>query len=91
MNLTTTEFRVQARKALADLYGSRCVYCGLADYYNNLTIEHVLPRIRGGTDDESNLRLACKPCNEAKAWRKPEEYKRYAAAKLKEWIEEWRF
>jgi hypothetical protein len=31
-----------------------------------LEIEHLLPRAAGGTDDEANLWLACRLCNNAK-------------------------
>ncbi len=37
------------------------------------TIDHVLPRSRGGTDDPENLVTACRPCNTRKANRTPEE------------------
>jgi 5-methylcytosine-specific restriction protein A len=29
----------------------------------NLTIDHVIPLARGGTDHEDNLQLLCQPCN----------------------------
>lgn len=32
-----------------------------------LEIEHILPRARGGTDDEANLWLACHLCNQHKS------------------------
>lgn len=38
-------------------------------------IEHVLPRSRGGTDDRSNLVLACGPCNLAKGSLTGDEYR----------------
>jgi 5-methylcytosine-specific restriction endonuclease McrA len=44
--------------------GGRCVYCG--SFYD-LTIDHVVPRSKGGTDDRSNLQTLCRPCNEKKA------------------------
>lgn len=40
----------------------RCVYCGdPAD-----TIDHVIPRSKGGTDDLDNLVPACRDCNSRK-------------------------
>lgn len=37
----------------------RCHYCGqLAD-----SVDHVLPKIDGGTDDPTNLVACCTPCN----------------------------
>ncbi len=32
-----------------------------------LEIEHIVPRAKGGTDDETNLWLACPLCNRAKS------------------------
>lgn len=46
-----------------------CVYCGgRAD-----TIDHVLPRSRGGGDTWFNLVAACQPCNGLKGDRTPAE------------------
>ncbi|MGN0063017.1 MAG: HNH endonuclease [Nocardioides sp.] len=47
----------------------RCAYCGaLAD-----TIDHVLPRSRGGAWSWTNCVAACEACNHAKADRTPAE------------------
>ena len=32
-----------------------------------MTVDHIVPRARGGTADESNLWMACRRCNESKA------------------------
>lgn len=40
-----------------------CSYCGSRDF---LSIDHLLPRTRGGSDSGENLVLACKPCNTSK-------------------------
>lgn len=48
----------------------RCRYCGASD---DLSIDHVVPRLRGGTDDASNLVVACAPCNSRKGARTPEQ------------------
>jgi hypothetical protein len=43
----------------------RCEYCGAPEAVFNFPfeVEHVVPRGRGGGDDESNLALACRSCN----------------------------
>ncbi len=45
--------------------GHRCEYCRLAQDHSALRfhIEHVVARQHGGTDDASNLALACPECN----------------------------
>ena len=41
----------------------KCVYCGSS---KNLTVDHVRPKSKGGTDTADNLVTACRPCNQAK-------------------------
>lgn len=48
----------------------RCGYCGTTQ---NLTIDHVMPRSRGGRDTWDNLITACQRCNTEKGNRTPEE------------------
>jgi 5-methylcytosine-specific restriction endonuclease McrA len=48
-----------------------CSYCGSED---DLTRDHVMPRSRGGLNDESNKVWACRSCNSAKGNRTPEEW-----------------
>lgn len=49
--------------------GNRCGYClSRQDYVPwPLEIEHIIPKAKGGTDDEENLWLACRSCNLYKA------------------------
>jgi 5-methylcytosine-specific restriction endonuclease McrA len=44
--------------------GFTCQYCGRQG--NDLTIDHVVPRSRGGAHTWDNLVSACKPCNHRK-------------------------
>ena len=43
--------------------GHKCQYCGLT---RRLTIDHVVPRSRGGLDTWENLVVACSTCNTRK-------------------------
>lgn len=43
----------------------RCRYCG----DSATTVDHVVPRIRGGSDDPANLAAACESCNYSKGAR----------------------
>ncbi len=47
-----------------------CQYCGAT---RNLTLDHVLPRSRGGGNTWENLVTACEPCNTRKGNRTPQE------------------
>ncbi|MBI4302009.1 MAG: HNH endonuclease, partial [Chloroflexi bacterium] len=46
-------------------------YCGKET--KDLTVDHVLPRHRGGTHVWENVVSACKACNQRKAGRTPSE------------------
>ncbi len=48
-----------------------CAYCGKQT--RDLTLDHVMPRYRGGPHTWENLVAACKPCNHRKAGRTPGE------------------
>jgi 5-methylcytosine-specific restriction endonuclease McrA len=48
---------------------SKCGYCGEFA----ATVDHIIPKSRGGKDTWINLIAACSPCNEGKADRTPEE------------------
>lgn len=53
----------QKKAKLANRDGKKCFYHGEAMSFDDLTIEHLLNKSHGGTDHESNLCLACEPCN----------------------------
>lgn len=45
----------------------RCNYCGRPASEYDLVMDHVVPVVAGGTDDEDNLVAACFECNAGKA------------------------
>jgi 5-methylcytosine-specific restriction endonuclease McrA len=50
-----------------------CQYCGAQPLKADLTIDHVIPRVRGGATTWENVVCACKPCNLRKGPRTPAE------------------
>lgn len=52
---------------------SRCQYCGHRFPTTQLTLDHVVPRSRGGRSSWSNLVCACTRCNVRKGGRLPRE------------------
>ncbi len=46
--------------------GRRCVYCGEVFPPEQLTLDHVEPRMRGGDNSEGNLVTACRARNTRK-------------------------
>ena len=51
--------------------GFRCAYCG--EKSQKLTIDHIIPRSRGGHDSFENCVAACRSCNRRKGGRMPSE------------------
>lgn len=58
----------ELRQRLAEEARYRCGYCLTQEVVSGipLTLEHIIPKARGGKDDEDNLWLSCRLCNEAK-------------------------
>lgn len=63
------------KQRISDLYnqnkiklkaGDYCFYCGAEISKENLTADHVFPRIKGGTNDMDNIIFVCKSCNSSK-------------------------
>ncbi len=50
------------RQLVVDYYGSVCWLCG-GPITDTVSVDHVIPRSKGGTDDLHNLRPAHKLCN----------------------------
>lgn len=48
----------------------RCVYCGEVWPVEELTVDHVQPRVRGGDSSGGNLVSACRACNTLKGHRR---------------------
>jgi 5-methylcytosine-specific restriction endonuclease McrA len=60
-----------SRRVLFARDGWQCVYCGSGG--NRLTLDHVVPRSRGGTSVWENVVTSCAPCNHHKGDRLLEE------------------
>lgn len=54
-----------------------CAYCGCLSA--DLTVDHMQPKRRGGTQEIGNLILACRSCNSSKKNRTVEEYREWLA------------
>lgn len=44
----------------------RCAYCGIEMTSKECTVDHVLPKSKGGKDNYDNLLPSCKTCNHSK-------------------------
>ena len=73
--MSMTIFRREAIRRLIEANGAVCHYCSNAvrlrvsakDHHaDDATIDHKIPKSKGGTNADDNLLLACRRCNEAK-------------------------
>jgi 5-methylcytosine-specific restriction endonuclease McrA len=58
-----THRRKITRRAVFARDGWQCQYCGSR---NNLTVDHVIPRSKGGQSTWENIVASCAPCNRRK-------------------------
>jgi len=46
--------------------GGRCELCGTSSRDNQIDVDHIVPRAKGGSNDISNLQALCRTCNAQK-------------------------
>lgn len=58
----------ELRRYVAERAGNRCEYCRCPESHSpsDFSVEHIRPRIRGGSDDTLNLAWSCQGCNQRK-------------------------
>lgn len=61
------------RRNIYKHYNNRCCYCGHMFRTEDLNLDHVFPKSRGGKANWENIVLSCLPCNSKKADRTPAE------------------
>jgi 5-methylcytosine-specific restriction endonuclease McrA len=61
---------ILSRKNILRRDGHQCQYCG---HRSGLTVDHIMPKSRGGEDSWENLTAACLRCNNKKGDRTPSE------------------
>jgi 5-methylcytosine-specific restriction endonuclease McrA len=61
---------VKKLKWLSALTGGRCAYCGVEfTEVNFMTVDHLVSRRKGGTDERGNKLPCCSSCNATKGHR----------------------
>lgn len=55
----------------------KCFYCGRTFSPKELTMDHLVPLIRGGKSTKSNIVPCCKECNNKKKYLLPFEWEQY--------------
>lgn len=92
-NLYTTssgEARRLWRKQIKESWNHQCAYCGSEE---NLTIDHIIPQSKGGSDFTKNVVCCCHSCNQNKSHTSWEEwyfsqefFSRERYEKIKNWM-----
>jgi hypothetical protein len=54
------------KQSIKEYWGERCAYCNSEE---NLTIDHIIPQIKGGETIKTNVICACKKCNYQKGYK----------------------
>jgi 5-methylcytosine-specific restriction endonuclease McrA len=57
---------METRNRVALAHGYRCAECGCAWVKHRDMIDHTIPRWKGGSDEDHNLRPLCDVCHAAK-------------------------
>jgi len=55
----------------------KCFYCNISVLPKDLTMDHIIPIIRGGRSTKGNVVPACKECNNKKKHSLPMEWEEY--------------
>jgi hypothetical protein len=67
---------VRRRRVSGDAWSMsrRCAYCDRPLKRSEVSVDHLLPRSRGGDDSPANLVVCCRQCNDAKGNKTVEEW-----------------
>lgn len=88
---TSSEAKKMWRSDIIRSWNSQCAYCGSNQ---NITLDHIIPLAKGGSNITNNLICCCKSCNRSKAHNKMEDWyksqdffseKKYAI--IKQWTQ----
>ena len=66
ITMTSSESKRLWRRAIKEHFNCTCVYCGETYEFNELTLDHVNPKSKGGESITTNMVLACRSCNQGK-------------------------
>ncbi len=67
----------EVRKYVHQRDNYQCKGCGQTANETHLTIDHIIPLARGGTNDISNLQTLCFTCNQQKTDNIDPRFRRY--------------
>lgn len=65
------------RSGIYERDGFRCQYCGEKVTDKTATLDHVIPKGKGGGNNSANLKTSCRKCNSSKGSKDINEYRAY--------------
>ena len=94
--LTPKLARKKFRESIFEAWEWKCAYCDKQLFKNTATIDHIVPKHKGGHNTRNNLACSCNSCNKLKAselpfvWFSSENrvYSDLRADKLRKWLEQ---
>ena len=96
IELSPQNARRKFRQSIFESWGWKCAYCEKVLDTNSATIDHILPKFKGGHNVKSNMVCSCSSCNRSKGstllenWYDPSNsyYSEERLGKIKHWIED---
>ncbi len=76
----------KVREIVFNKYGGNCAYCG-TPLVKGWNVDHIKPKVSGGTNDLDNLNPSCKDCNNYKCHSGLELFRTYTKQMLNEKLE----
>lgn len=64
---TSSEAKRKWRQSIHEKWNHQCAYCGSKV---NITLDHITPKSKGGSDKITNVLCACNNCNKSKGHQK---------------------
>jgi CRISPR/Cas system Type II protein with McrA/HNH and RuvC-like nuclease domain len=94
--LNSSGARKRFRESIFESWNWQCAYCDEELCSNSATLDHVVPKHKGGQNVRSNLVCACASCNRNKGSQNVFEYMNFChqhyseerVGKLREWMEQ---
>lgn len=88
--------RKKFRQSIFEAWGWKCAYCEKQLCERTATIDHIIPKHKGGHNTRNNLACCCNSCNKSKAselpfnWFKQGHplYTEERESKIKKWLEQ---
>ena len=95
IELSPQNARRKFRQSIFESWGWKCAYCEKDLNTDSATIDHIIPKFKGGHNVKSNMLCSCSSCNRSKGSVLLEEwynssnfhYTEERLGKIKHWIE----